>query len=877
MEGIRYILGSPQGPAQALKEYMRKKEAELHIRHRTTRHGRQITLEFTDLVDSTLRGLFERLSAEHRVVQRYAVVALGGYGRRELNIRSDIDLMILYEDNITPELETLTQKILYILWDSGMDVGFSIRTTEECMDVAREDTKTQTALLDARHLWGDEELFSWFLKKVEKGLFSGQSLERFVEEKLEERRVRHVRYGGSVFILEPNVKEGEGGLRDIHTASWVVRAKHQGTFIPVDMGLLSDREEEALGRALDMLHWIRNELHFEAARKLDQLSFDHQERIAPLLGFKDTAHELSVEAFMCRYYEMASTIKDISERILLRTLKRGPGIPAHLPEKKHIDENFSITHGLLVAEDPEVFNREPLAVMEVFEHVQRHRVEPDQSLRDLILSNLHVVDRLREDKEAAEVFLRILRGGEVYPALQEMHRLGVLGRYMPEFGAIRCKVQHDLYHIYTVDTHTLLAIRELDCLRGEYKEEFPLLTRLLVELKDPMPLYLAILLHDTGKALGRPHAIKGAELVPAVTERLGIEGEVADTVRFLVKKHLILADTAQHRDIHDERLVIEFARQIAEAERLNLLYLLTFADIRAVGPEVWNQWKGALFQELYFKALRVIERGSFEPEDHRQRIADIKERVKGLAPHISPQEVEQYFRLLPPRYFLANRPEKITKHMEVVKRLDGSPCVMDVEQVEERKYTELTITTYDVHGLFSMITGILSANAVNILGAQINTLRNGIALDVLQVNKAYGGLLTDRSKLRRIEEELVEAISGRLHVDRLVREKCRSSILDRKEKPPVPTRIEVDNNVSDAFTVIDIRTQDRIGLLYDISSTLTQLSLFIHVAKISTRGDEAADIFYVRDIFGQKITDDRKITLIKDTLCEVLTKDESRR
>ncbi|HHD11607.1 MAG TPA: [protein-PII] uridylyltransferase [Deltaproteobacteria bacterium] len=878
MEGIQSILNAPQGPAQALKEYLRKKELELKERHRRRTSGMEITTEFTALVDATLKGLFEKLSLEHGVGQKYAVVALGGYGRRELNIRSDIDLMILYEKKITPELEALTQKILYLLWDSGMDVGFSIRTTEECIEVATEDTKTQTALLDARHLWGDRELFERFLKKVEKELFSGRGLKRFIEDKLEERRQRHIRYGGSVFILEPNVKEGEGGLRDIHTASWVVRAKLKTPFVPKEQGLISEREERALTRAIDMLNWIRNELHFETGRKTDQLSFDHQERIAPLLGFKDTHHELSVEAFMRKYYEMATTIKEVSERILMRTLDRKSNITKGAAQKKPVDQNFYITDGFLFTEDTHLFEREPVAIMKVFEYSQKHGVELHQSLRDLVLANLHVVDELKSSPEMAESFLNILRGGEVYPTLQEMHRLGVLGRYIPEFGAIRCKVQHDLYHIYTVDTHTLLAIRELDGLKERYREEFPLLCRLLSELKDPMPLYLAVLLHDAGKALGRPHAIKGAELVPKVAERLGIDEEAEDTVRFLVREHLILADTAQHRDIHDEKLVIEFARRIVDPERLNLLYLLTFADIRAVGPDVWNQWKGALFQELYFEALKVIERGSFEPEDHRKRIASVRKKVEEQATWASPDEVAEYFRLLPPRYFLANSPEKIAKHMKVVKRLDGSPCIMDVEQVEEREYTELVIATYDIHGLFSMITGILSANSVNILGAQINTLRNGIALDVLQVNNAYGGLLTDGSKLKRIEEELMEAISGRLHVERLVTEKCRRpSILDRKEKPPVPTRIEVDNNVSDVFTIIDIRTQDRIGLLYDISHTLTQLSLFIYVAKISTRGDEAADIFYVRDIFGQKITDEKKITLIKDTLYEVLTGDETGR
>jgi [protein-PII] uridylyltransferase len=637
---------------------------------------------------------------------------------------------------------------------------------------------------------------------------------------------------------------------------WVARAKKE------EAPFLED-EKTALVESLDFLHWIRNELHFESKKKKDQLTFDQQEKIARILGFEDKKEALAVEAFMQKFYLHALNIRNTTEVALLRLEKKRGILP---PRKKRIDEEFALVGGKLSIRDEGAFEKTPLLAMKAFEHSQTLGVEIERRTKDLMLKNIRLVERLKGEAGAGRSFMKILGRPGAFKTLSIMHEMRFLGRYISEFSAISCKVQHDLYHVYTVDVHSLFAVRELEGLRDIHRKEFPLLSGLLKEVEKPEILTLAVLLHDVGKAFGSGHAEKGAEIVPAIARDMGLTEDDAAVLKFLVRNHLLLADTAQYRDIHDERLTVEFAKKVGDAERLKLLYLLTFADVRAVGPEVWTTWKGALFQELYFTALSIIERGSFEPEDAAAKIARIKSR---LLKEFSEEEVENYLTLLPRRYFLSTPLAAIPEHIRITKRLADRPCVLNVRQVAERHYTELTVCAHDIHGLFSMITGVLAANSVNILGAQINTLTNGIALDVLQVSTVFGDPVKDEVKLNNIERDLVDVITGKARVETLV-EKLKPSILDKKIKPRVPARIAIDNEVSEYFTVLDIHAQDRIGLLYKITSTLSALGLYIHISKISTKGAEAADIFYVRDIFGQKILNAEKLKKIEKTLYEAL-------
>ncbi|MBI5236106.1 MAG: [protein-PII] uridylyltransferase [Deltaproteobacteria bacterium] len=872
-------LTSNPAPATAIKDFLARAFSRLRERHQAGSSGLDVCAAYAGAIDAVLCTLYSVMSQSAGAAtdrsQPIALAALGGYGRSELNFRSDIDLMLVHAGKLTPRLEKLTQDMLYVLWDTGLDMAFSIRSVEECIALSKEDLKTKTSLLDSRLLMGDETLFNELNVAVREKLFSEKGIEAFIKDKAEETAQRHARYGESVYILEPNIKEGEGGLRDFHAALWAVKAKHGGNANAVK-GLISDKDEALLRESFDFLLWVRNELHLGSSRKTDQLTFDHQERIAAILGFKQTEAALAVESFMHRYYKSASNISHYSclvfSRCAAREEKKGF---FNFRKKTLIDDVFEISEGALKIADKEAFSGSTDAsiVFKAFARAQERGVAIDQSAVDVMMEYASKSgERLRSSRAADRLFLDLLKNAGAYKTLSEMHRLRILERYIPEFAEVSCRVQHDLYHVYTVDAHTLFAIREIERLKGEYKSQFHLLATIFEELKKPELLLLAVLFHDIGKGRGKGHAQRGADMTEGICARMGLTDEDSGIVRLLVREHLILADLAQYRDIHDEKLVMEFAQKVGDVERLNMLYLLTFADVRAVGPEVWSQWKGALFQELYFKALTVLERGTFEPEDVEARVGAIRKGVvdrlslMGLSDAI----VDDYFDLLPKRYFLTTSPAFIAAHIELYGGFGAASFILKVRQDEARAYTELIILTHDTHGLFSMITGVIAANGGDILGAQINTMKNGVALDVLQVVSRSGELITDAGKLKKIESDLYDVITGRVKVAVLAG-KRHVSILDKKAKPRVPTRIEIDNEVSDAYTVIDIHTQNRIGLLYDITSAASLIGLYIYIAKINTKGDEAADIFYVKDIFGQKIYYKEKLKEIVDSLFKAIT------
>ncbi|MEK7773339.1 MAG: HD domain-containing protein, partial [Deltaproteobacteria bacterium] len=507
-----------------IKDYLSAGEDELRKRHASGESGARICKSYTGLVDNLLTALFTFKSEELKCQGDTALIAVGGYGRGELNIRSDIDLMLLYKKRITPEIENLTNQVLYSLWDTGLDLGFSIRSVAECITLARDDLKTMTAFLDLRFILGDRELFDSFSSRIRKDLFNGRRSAVFIKDKIEESRARHAKYGGSVYILEPNVKEGEGGLRDIHTAKWIVKAGSGKQVEPFSIGLISEQDKKAIEDSLDFLLWVRNELHFATNRKTDQLSFDHQERIAGMLGFVNTAHALGVESFMQHYYRHASNINRYSNLILSRCLHRDEKKSFFWPKKRvRVDKHYSIVNNLLTVRDRDAFKNDPSAVIKAFEYSQAFDVEIGQAAKDLILSFVEESDGgFREVRDVSDSFLKILKGRNVFNTLKEMHRLRFLDKYIPEFEEISCKVQHDLYHIYTVDAHTLFAVREIERLGGEYKSEFSLLSTIFAELPNPEILILAVLFHDIGKAHGKGHSEKGAEIVPRIGKRLNL-------------------------------------------------------------------------------------------------------------------------------------------------------------------------------------------------------------------------------------------------------------------------------------------------------------------------------------------------------------------
>jgi [protein-PII] uridylyltransferase len=861
----------------AARAFLAFHHAGIREEHRRGASGRKVVASLTSVADTLIRNLYTCVSGGVAAgpKDRTTLIAIGGYGRGELNPRSDIDIMFLTEEKEGKEFaKQISDRVLYLLWDLGLEVGFSVRSINDCLEMAEQDLTARTALLDSRPLAGDNALYAQYEKVVGAAIRVKQG-KRYIEEKLEERRQRLKKYGSSVYLLEPNIKEGEGGLRDLHTALWVAQVKYKCRVLQelVVKGVMTDQEGAEFEGALDYLWRIRNELHYLAARKTDQIDFEKQEQIAAFLGYHDNRKAQAVEQFMQDYYAHAVRVEHIATSLINKTLPQEKtfGILGYL-RRRVVEEGFYILRGELSLTSDDLFAREPALMMRAFLLAQRHNVKMSLTLKGLIRNNLsRVNDKVRRSKIMADGFLEILRSPSgVVETLREMHHLQFLNHFLPEFAHIYCKVQHDAYHIYTVDVHTLFAVEEIGKVwRGDYAVKKPVLTQVAGEIEKRELLLLAVLLHDIGKGEGKDHSNKGAEMVPTIARRLGLSREDSQRLEFLVRQHLVLANTSQRRDLSDDKLIVQIAQTMEMSENLRMLYLLTFADLKAVGPDIWSEWKGRLLQELYEKVYDVLERGDFHSERSSEKVRKRTRKVlELLKDEFDPRILREYVKSLSTRYLLAHRSSEIAEHLRIVLQRGAKTVQIFVRQDREGEYSEIMVTTLDAPGLFSLITGVMAANSLNILGAEINTLSNGVALDILQVRSATGEMVTNPRKWEQVESDLTAVIEGRVRVDELVRKQKRPDFLTPKARPRYPTRVDIDNSVSAEYTVIDIFAHDQVGLLYQMTRTLKDLGLYIGVSRISTKVDQAADTFYVKDIFGQKIRDEERLAAIRQQLIE---------
>ncbi len=863
----------------ASKHFLNHYREELKQRHREGADGAWVVKTLTAMTDTLVKKLFRSITrdlfADRREREQLTLVAIGGYGRGELNPCSDIDLMFLYNSKDPRRVEDIAQKLLYFLWDMRLDVGYSVRTPADCVEMASSDSTVRTALLDSRFIIGSRVLFKEF-EKVRLSQILAKRSDAFIREKVEELKKRREKYGSSVYILEPNVKESEGALRDLHTALWVSKVKYKITDLHelIIKGVMSEEELATYRGSLAYLWRIRNELHYLAGRKNDQLTFDAQKKLAEFFGYVDRGKTLAVEEFMRDYYLHANRVEHITSLMVSRCAQREEGARRILGYfvRRPVGEGFYILKGELVIPDESVIEKDPARLMKLFEYAQKHGVSLNIKVKGLIRRSLDLVnDKFRRSREVNTSFFNILRADKgVAETLQLMHHLEFLNRFIPEFEHIYCKVQHDLYHIYTVDIHSLFCVEEIVKLwKGEHRDDLPLLTQIANEVDKRELLLMAVLLHDMGKGEGGGHADKGADMVPTIARRMGLSREDSERLEFLIRNHLLFAHIAQRRDLHDEKMIIQFARQMGKSENLKMLYLLTYADIKGVGPDVWTEWKALLLQELYEKAFQVLERGDFQLEASSERVRGVKRKViEILGDEFPVQQVKEELRALTTRHLLSNPPAVLAEQVRLLLALSEASMIIRVSHEMERGYSNFTICTLDIPGLFSKITGVMAANGFNILGAQIHTSTNGKALDILQVNSPQGFVITDENRWKRLEEDMGQVLSGKVQVQTLVAKRQRPTLLVEKPKPRFPSRVEIDNEVSFDYTVIDIYTHDKVGLLYRITSTLTDLGLYIGVSKISTKVDQVADVFYVKDIFGHKVTAEDKLTEIKDRLLQ---------
>ena len=875
------------------RSYVTDLRSRLHARHRAGAGGTEIVAAYTEGIDRLIEFLFDSATAEYteRYVlldHRCTVAAQGGYGREELNPSSDIDLLVLFPWRVNAYVETVAERILYSLWDAGLVVGHASRTVADCIRLAQKDLKVKTALLDARFLCGDRPLYSEFEAAMAADVLK-KNAARFSRDKLAESAARHRRYGDSVYLLEPEIKEGAGGLRDIHTAMWLAKVKYKIKDLRelVVKGVISERERDEVEASRDFLFRVRNSLHFLTGAHQDHLTFDLQDRVVLDLGFGDAATPRAVAELMKAYFTHATVIRRFSDAIIERCTERPT--PYRLIGRmmgREIREGVWIINRTLSVAGASVLRQDPTTLVTIFRDAQRHGVNITQGTQRLIREHLHLIgEHQRIDVAFLRPFLDILAAHSgVSATLQEMHRFGVLSRLFPEFARIDCLVQRDPNHVYTVDEHSLRGIGELERLRrGDYKSMVPLLTEVMRDIDRHEVLFLALLFHDIGKGHGEGHSGRGADMVRDIAARLPLNQDEVAQWEFLVRQHLLMSHLAQHRDTQDPRLLAEFARTCGSVENLKMLYVMTFADMRAVGPKVWNNWRDLLLGELYMRTLTRFEQGQVEDEDELARAERIRQRLLGLYDPERRAAFQAFLAGMPERYLTTTPENQVPAHFDLVNQLREEwsirPAaehphlfVSTVRHVPESEYTELTICTPDRPGLFSMIAGVLTAQGMNIVGARITTTRGGIAIDSFRLgHQDHPERVLESERWERVQHMLARVLRGQVDVAALVAASGRPSILEKPTRAgAIPPEVNFDNDIAEDYTVLDVVTADRVGVLFAITHALHRLDLVIHLAKITTQAHQVLDVFYVTDRDGAKVLDQDRLRKIGETIAAEL-------
>jgi [protein-PII] uridylyltransferase len=845
----------------------------LKARHAEGASGQESVRAHAGFIDDFLRQLF-RLSVEDCQREGLApaplvLVALGGYGRGELHPSSDIDIMVIYAGEMTPVVQRLTQEILYTLWDLGLQVGHSCRSLSDCLAIARTDFPSRTSMQEARYLAGDRRLFHRFRRVLSENLYR-KDFGQFLETTLAERDQRYRKHGASPYIGEPNVKESAGGLRDIHTAMWLASTKFGARTLRelAEKGLITDRECRAGDEALTFLWRVRNELHFLSGHKNDVLSRDLQLQIAKNFGYTDDEIALGVEKFMREHYLHARVIHRVARRLIARcqeTLsRRGPA--ARRLRQEALADGLVVFDGRLhlAEEGAGALRQDSIHLMKVFWHMHRTGAGLGLELERAIEDSLDLVDEtFRSSAEARDLLLAICRNwGRAAQTLNGMHELGFLGRYLPEFGALTCLVQYDIYHKYTADQHSLLAVEHLEALASGQSAESEGIVQVLTEVEKPELLVLGMLLHDIGKARGHGHVAKGVPLIKELVRRLNLPPADAATLVFLVEHHLLLSHVAQRRDIDDPKTVESLAAAVQNPQWLRMLYLLTVADMRAVGPGVLTRWRAAILWELYCRTLAHLTGGTPEWPSREAVAGRVLEEAGGEA---SPEQVARHLARMSDRYRWTTGAQRMVAHLRLIDQLEEVEVATDLFHHPEPGFSDLVVVTPDRPGLFSLIAGTLAANGINILSAQIHTRADGIAIDTFQVNDPSGEAVMAEGRWARVLGDLRRVIRGELSVEALLAER-RPHGRGAGEPVPGPGKVALDNHLSDTHTVVEVKCPDRVGLLYLITRTLAREGLDISSAKVTTEIDHAFDVFYVTGHSGQKVEDPAALTRIREAL-----------
>jgi len=867
-----------RGYLDQVREYLR----DLH-RRRTP--ARVVNAAHSDLIDELVRVLYERAVAAvgDRVRRRgdaLSVLAVGGYARQEMAIYSDIDLLFLHARRPTPWVRAVCEKMQYWLWDSGLQVGCATRDARETRRMAARDGTVRTALLDARVLAGEAEIGDALRELVRKDVSAHAA--SLIQARRDEIRDRHARYEESIYLLQPNLKEGAGGLRDYHAACWATVAAFgtEGSLEAlVRQRLLTDTEERAYREALDFLWRARNELHIVSGRKNDQMSFELQDRIARAWGYRDDEQALPVERFMQDYYRHVRVVRNLSELVLGQCLAHARG-PRVRRVGRDVEDGFRIVEGHLEIPSSAHLREKPARILSVFHVAQRHDVPLSPTAQRFVRESLDQVDEAyASDPENTGRFLAIVEAEHrVMRTLMTMNEVGLLGAFLPEWQHIVCRWQQVLYHTYTVDVHSIFLVEELRRLwKGEYRGFVPDLTALIQnEVPDKAVLYLGCLLHDIGKGFGGDHSNKGFDRAQRTVERLGLSPIRAARVCYIVKYHLFMSHVAQRRDLSDPKLIVEFARQAGDRENLRNLYLATFADIRASSPKAWTEWKGYLLRELFERTSEYLEAGGDDPQrafDQIQTRVEVRReaaRKELRSTGVEDGRIDEFFEVMPQRYFVSHTPRQIARHARVVFGRKPGERLATAVRAMRGGFSEFIVCTPDVPRLYSTVSGVLTAGNINILGSHVYTTRSGLALEVYRVGTPAGGEEEQEVAWNEVRRLLRGALEGEVDVAELVHQRRRARLGGPTAPVASPQSVLLSNSESDFYTIVDVAANDRRGLLFDLTRAIADLGHEVFISKAATILDQVTDTFYLKDREGKKITDPADLDCLKRALRAVL-------
>lgn len=825
------------------------------------RNALPLTRSQARMTDGLVQLAFEAAQTLHPLqivsdAERLSVVAVGGFGRSEMAPHSDVDLLFLYPWKITARAESVIETLLYILWDLKLKVGHSSRTVKDCIRLGREDITIRTALLEHRHITGDLALAVELDDKLWSDLFKNTGKE-FIEAKLAERALRHKRQGGQRYVLEPNVKEAKGGLRDLQTLYWIGKYLHR---VPsaeglVGAGLLTAEEFAIFRRAENFLWAARCHMHYITKRATDQLTFDLQVEVAERMNYRDAGGRRAVEHFMQDYFRHATRVGELTRVFLTELEARHAKPEARLLgflKNRKLNPGFKLLQGRLDLADPAKFFADPLNILRIFEEALRTGYRMHPNIMRLVASHLSLIDEpMRDSPEAAKVFLSLLLDhGNPERALRRMNELGVLSAFIPEFENIVAMMQFNVYHHYTVDEHIIQCVSCLAQIeRGELVEELPVASGILKAGISRRVIYVALLLHDIGKGRPEDHSIIGAQLARRICPRLGLTAEETETVEWLVRYHLLMSDMAQKRDVGDPRTVRDFAKAVETRKRLDLLTVLTVCDIRGVGPGTWNNWKAMLLRQLYGLTAEALE-GGLETFNRERAVDESRAALRTRLTDWTAAEITKETGRHYDPYWQGLTTDTQEAFATLLRGLKDDEIRINLHPEPQRDATRACFALADHPGIFSRLAGALALVGANVVDAKTYTSKDGYATAVFWVQDSEGHPY-EVSKLPRLRGMIDKTLKGEVRPRTALAD--RDKIKKREREFRFPTHVTFDNEGSEIYTIIEVDTRDRPGLLYDLTRTLAANNIYIASAVIATYGAQVVDAFYVKDMFGLKL------------------------